>query len=249
MSDNPLRDTFAWHRARGATALEAIRRARVEVASGKRRYGASSPRVAFNPPFTRLGESHLRWVENADAGLRLVGFVDEIDAGGLGRRGALVDHRGWYTSDDNDLDETLRGVVYRLPARHGRERFAFGYADPNNDGAALLSFDPCDDLRDAILWADRLAERSAESERDYNRAWRAGRRFEDLGDAVAEARSACLALIREARAACPSIAALPAVKAAIRARVESLVDGIREARGERARLLADYGREPAFTDG
>lgn len=98
-------------------------------------------------------------------------------------------------------------------------------------------------------WADRLAERSAESARDYNRAWRAGRRFEELGDDVAEARSACLALIREARAACLSIAALPAVKAALRARVESLVDDIREAREERAQLLADYGREPAFTEG
>lgn len=101
---------------------------------------------------------HLRWVEKPKAyGLRLVGFADEI---------AGLRHQGWYT-DDEFQDETFRGVVYRMTTRNGTPRFAYGYADPNNKGAALLCFDPCDDEKDAACWADNLAEQWAEREREY----------------------------------------------------------------------------------
>jgi len=239
MTDNPLRDTFAYYRARGLTARNALAKAREYLATGKRRYGASNPAILFNPPHSSHGDKHVRWIENAAAGLRLTGYADEICRS--------IDHTGWYTDDEGFL-ETLRGIVYQLPSRKGELRFAYGYADPNNAGAALLCFDPCDDKEDAARWADRFAQIHAEEERDYQRAWQAGRYYDDLAEEISTTRKACLELIREAKAGCKSLTNLPAIKATIRDRIESYVDTIREAREKRAELFDAEGHHPGFKD-
>lgn len=109
------------------------------------------------------GREHVRWVETPEAyGMRWVGYADEV---------ASLRHQGWFT-DDEYQDEVFRGVVfrgvvYRMATRKGTPRFVYGYADPNNKGAALLCFDYCDDKIDAARWADSFAERKAEEERAY----------------------------------------------------------------------------------
>lgn len=114
------------------------------------------PHIYYNPCSNSIrGENHVRWIEHAGRGLRWVGFADQI---------INIRHTGWF-ADDNQ-DEIFRGVVYQLPTRHGEQRFAYGYADPNNKNCALLSFDPCDCKEDAARWADQFAEHCAEDSRE-----------------------------------------------------------------------------------
>lgn len=104
-----------------------------------------------------LSERHVRWVERPSDAFRCKGYADQIVM--------RIGHQGWYCGPCQE--EVFRGIVYQLPTRRGANRFAYGYADPCNEGAAFLSFDPCDDLRDAALWADSMAERFAKSEREW----------------------------------------------------------------------------------
>lgn len=133
--------------------------------------------VEYNPASEMHGYKNVRFVENVSKGLRFVGFADEI-ARSEGSR--AIDHNGWYT-DDVFQDETYRGVVYQLPS-HGKGGtcFVYGYADPNNDDCALLAFDVTGDKLEAAKQADRFAEIFAEHEREYQEAWHAGRRCDDL---------------------------------------------------------------------
>lgn len=116
---------------------------------------------------------HVRWIENiGDAGLRSCGFADEICTG--------IQHTGWYSDPYGDPDNTLRGIVCQLPARNGHPQYVVGYADPNNEGAAHIDFNiiegcrgglegaPTDDeLLTAARDADNMAEKYAETEKEY----------------------------------------------------------------------------------
>lgn len=235
---NDLWDSYRYHRQRGCTANYALTLARQDVAANKTRY-PSSGGVNVNPPFQAYGET-MRWIETpSHIGLRTVGFADEIDRS--------IKHTGWYTDDDGDM-ETVRGIVYQFPARDGKPRYVYGFADPCNDGPACLSLDETDDKTQAARWADDIARKYGESEREYRRAWDAGRRFEELGDDIAAARKSCLALIREAKAACETLTSFAAIKATIRANVISYRDDIAKARAKREKLLSEYGEAAGFKD-
>jgi hypothetical protein len=201
------------------------------------------PEIEYNPvcePERMHGYKSVRWVEHASRGLRLVGFADKI---------VRIDHKGWYTHEDGDPDETYRGVVYQMPARDRKERFAYGYADPNNDDCALLSFElDADTKEEAARYADRFAEIFAEEARDYDRAWQAGRRYETLGEEVSELRTEALAIGEEMRAAKRANVAAPTICARLRADVLSLYRRIQKARKERAELLDNFGREPGWQE-
>ena len=150
--------------------------------------------IEYNPvcdPERMHGYRNVRWVENASRGMRLVGFADKIDR--------CIRHNGWYTSDEMDMGNLYRGVVYQIPARKGIPCYVYGYADPNNEDCALLSFDLEDTKEAAARFADRFADLFAEQARDYQRAWAAGRRYEELGSEVADMRGEALAIGSEAR--------------------------------------------------
>lgn len=246
MSD--LKECFRYWRQLGYSASEGIAKARADVAAEENRYprhsyGMLREGANFNGvnPVDRDG---LVWVEwPSDIGLRKVDFADKI---------IRLGHTGWFTEDDGMNGETMRGIVYQFPARGGKPRYVSGYADPcnadkhGNGPARLALYDVTDDKDDAARDADHIAERQADKERDYNRAWQAGNQFCGRNEQIKDARRACLALIAETRAACEAITGYAAIKAAIRARVTSYLDEIREAREERDRLQSDYGREEGF---
>ena len=130
----------AYPRKRGPNpAHEALRRAREDVANGKRRYlPPIYPAVTWQP-----GKPGLAYVENIErAGLREVGRVMPE----CGRDG-IWDSRGncgWYT---NAHGETFRdgtglawGVVYQLPGRDGKARFVAGYVMGDCDGGPMVDF-------------------------------------------------------------------------------------------------------------
>lgn len=256
-----LKANYAYWRAKGKPALAAIVSARADLLANVTRYPSSAVKCGYSSgaAFAAFGERHMRWIESPSAaGLRFVGYCDKI-------ADRAIRHTGWFLGDDMQ-DETARGVVFRMAGRNGRARYIAGYQDPCNgsadrDGPVCLSFDvhigdaditsSWDEdsaARDAAYAADGIAERMAESERDYRRAQHAGMKHAELGEDVARMRRSALALIREIKSHKSVVCDAPAIVAALRDRLESIVDAIREAREERRDLLADFGREPAFHD-
>lgn len=153
-----LQDRFTHLRRRGLSAHAALAKAR------DLEKGIHTPQPYIGPPFSFdrnkepvQADHQYRWVEHvSDLGWRCAGFADQI----LGLR-----HQGWYA--DSFYDEVYRGIVYRLPGG----RFIGGYADPINQGCALLANWSTLDEKDAARSADRIAERFAERDRDYDEAW------------------------------------------------------------------------------
>lgn len=74
-----------------------------------------------------------------------------------------IGHEGYYMDADFDGGDMARGVILKLPAGRG---YLYGWTM----GAGMLasiSSDRCDDINDAISWADDEARQAAENERDY----------------------------------------------------------------------------------
>ncbi len=197
-------------------------------------------------PFAR-GRDLLRWTENTEAaGLRFVGWADELPGG--------PDHTGWYTDDCGD-GMTLRGGVWQLPGKGGAARLLYGYTEfegrgEMNPGSAALCVSDIvtapgqsewegvrdlPELRDAARWADSVAERMAEQERDYQRAYAKGRRAAERDNAAAEARRELLPLLAELRTLrrSPVAGETPAACRALRATVDSLLETISAKRAKR----------------
>src|SRR6218665_522009 len=188
--------TYRARRELGEPASEALDRAR------DGRYLALYPHGVGNIG-APVGDG-LRWVERpGDAGLRFVGFADEL----TGAR-----HTGWYADSTEGASGYLyRGAVYQLPAHRGRARYVSAYASSLNEGPAAIAFgeifigepgfseadaDHYCAHRDASRWADRIAEIEAEKARDWDEAWQAGAKWRDLGDEVAATRRDALELLR-----------------------------------------------------
>ncbi len=156
-------------------------------------------------------------------GLRFVGAADTI----LTR----LRHKGWYVNGNHD--ETLVGVVYRLPSGRG---FLAGFSDPWNgekdgSGPCNLEFSVYETAEDAARVADRLAECAGERYREDSLKQDAEYRLEEaLGDAE-KARDE----IRELVAGIRESILAPSVCKTLRAQVRKLrrdyLESIREARG------------------
>lgn len=132
-----------------------------------------------NPPFG----DNLRWVEKPEtAGLRFVGFADELASNS-------VRHTGWYLDPHGEGFDLARGVVYQMTTRKGKVRFVAGVMVSYDYGrdfshmcAAAISLDDiheearCQEFEDAsdydaaidcALAADECARIYAENEQEY----------------------------------------------------------------------------------
>jgi hypothetical protein len=142
--------------------------------------------IYYNPGFTPEYSSKFerenrvnryRWVENLSNGLRKAGDAHAI---------AKLDHTGWFT--DSFQDETVHGEVYRLPSRKGKALFVPAVNDPNNDDCACLDFSRItEDETQAARWADEMAQRWAEFEREYREKEAAENRLSEIADEIKEA--------------------------------------------------------------
>lgn len=233
----PIRYAYIANRRKGIPAARALELARAKPSP----YGGYTSFLPGGNITRQPTRPQYAWIEDTQAaGLRFVDYADNIAP-------RSIRHCGWYKDDDGAYD-TFRGAVWRLP--RGTKGLIAGYTDPWNKGAAFVELHrwDTDDAIGAACAADRIAELEAEKERDYRRAWRAGRRFEDLADDITAARRACLSLIRETKAARDSLTSYDSIKALIRARIESLRDDIRNARDERKKLFDEYGHAAGFTE-
>ncbi len=201
--------------------------------------------IDYNPASTMHGYDNVRWVENASLGLRRVGFADQIaEKEGHWR---AIDHKGWFTDDDCE-DDTLRGVVYQLPARDGCSMYVYGYADPDNDDCALLCFNHTSEIMQAARYSDSFAERFADEQRNYKRAWRAGRDYDELAEEIKQARTQALKLAEEMRAAKRARVQAPTICAVLRGQILSLYRSIQNMREKRADLFGNFGTCDGFVE-
>lgn len=235
MERYPLETSYLYHRRKGLSPKAAHGEAMLDLADGKTRY--LSPSIIYNRAFAAYGESHLRWVEDAGkAGLRFVGFADEI---------AGLRHRGWYC--DTFQDETYRGVVYQLPARRGESVFVYGYSEPWNDGV-LLSFDWTADKEEAARWADRIAERAAEEQREYSEASSARLQHDEMADEASGIRKQALGWIREMKAGAATLANLPSIRCRLLQDVKAARDEILGLYRQRADLADAWSHHAGWKD-
>lgn len=197
--------------------------------------------------YSPVSENGLRWVENVNLGLRFVGFADK-----LGARG--INHKGWYTDENGYSGEVLRGIVYRLPARHGKTLFVCGYADPYNDNAACLETVSVETEIDAAHRADHIAQHEAEKQKVWNAAFHAGSRYSDIREEISNARNSAIELIKAIRQH-RGQSVETVICQTLRQHVASWLRDIAKLKKERTEIINDYSWHwckdlvPAFNDG
>lgn len=212
------------------------------------------PPAAFMPPGSRCPKSRTSreyYCDDWPAGWRLVGRADEVAK--ANDRWRTIEHSGWYTEDDGD-NGTLAGYVLRLP--HGK--LIPGTRHSDQDGVTLYPNDIYSDEMECAVAADQYAERAAEQERDYQRAWQAGNDAYEKNEASARVRKTILQVCGDLRSGRASLNTLDTEhdKSAIerlcgiaRDKVTDLLDSLYELRRDRDQLRDDYGTEDAFKEG
>lgn len=229
-----MKELYKRIRKNGAIAQAAYTKAKEREAAGVEWYKIPAREVIeYNAP----GDDGLRWVEHASAGLRIKGYADK-----LGARG--IQHTGWFTDDDGTRG-TLRGIVYQLPAKDGKPRYIPGYVESENydeTGGARPDFT---DIREceieAAYAADKLAERAAEKEREYQEAWRAGNDYAEAGEELSQERKATLELIRDMKKTRSTDKHVyPSICAALQSTVRDNLRTIAQLKAKRATLIDDF---------
>lgn len=196
------------------------------------------PAISYGPEFpadsTRPTGDQYRWVENASRGLRIVGPVHDIQPEGCYRR--PVDHNGWYLDPRGD-GETVHGAVLQLPARNGVAQYVPAVADPwNNDCYLVNSHDVTAELLDAVRWADSMAERYAESEREHQLLESAKLRADELREEARELRAKHRATVADMRGLRELAPDAPTACTVLRESLRDMRARIRAALKEAARL-------------
>lgn len=222
----------------GGKALRAIDEARRDVDAGTPRYP---------------GPVRVIHASDTTTGLRLVGRVVPDT-----ERGNIWDSRGdcgWHTDPSGDVFKDgsglCFGVVYQLAGRDGHARFVAGYEFGGVDGGPTLDLanvthefvrgdgtSPQDlaGAQKAARHADSLAKAAAESEREYQTAWRAGSNWSDLLQEEQSDRRQLVEILQERRAV-KGKGNYPALCSAIESTVKGILRRIKKSRVKRAELV------------
>lgn len=194
--------------------------------------------ISYGPEWTPENRKYerYRWVENPENGLRLHGKVHEVTPDGYSH--PIVKHTGWFI--DNYQSETVHGLVFRLPSRHGVSQFVPAVSDPFGNGACLDFRSVTDDLVQAIRNADTMAEWYAEDAREYDAKECARTRQEEIESEIKDLYAQSRALCSEIRANCDKLAGLAELRKLIRSAIRQTRSEVRKLRAEWRKLDNDY---------
>lgn len=154
-----------------------------QVSAECRQWTAARLRLAhnrMNSPENAKNAARIRWesrgnsaigrraviLESSHIDFRSVGYSDEILPRG-------IRHTGWLRDEDQCFS-VYRGQVWQLPARRGAVRYVCGFVD-DDAGSLFLDADNGrilvhDSKEDAASYADSLAEKCAELDREFYNA-------------------------------------------------------------------------------
>mgnify|MGYP000918232848 CR=1 FL=1 len=256
--DSKLVAAYRFHRARNAClfakgqptrARDALRLAREDVAAGVTRHAYADRRSRF-----AVGRDLVKypvWFESEsdafNAGFRLVGFSDAL-------RPAGIRHKGWHADEYGEnvyrgavfQVASKRGVILLIAAYHESESCGFVvsrdavFAEETNCREDAQYYRDSDACLDAASFADDMARRAAERQREYEEAWWLGSRYADLGEHIATTKTRILALIREMRLARKApLGDLPIICKSLNNEIRRGLRSILSAREERAAILRD----------
>lgn len=203
-----LRQAYAYYRRQLIRPTLALRRAREDVANGKKFY--NTPEIWKRPTFNPWNGT-CRFVDNNELdNYRFVGEAHKVAP-------RSIRHTGWWCDEYQDTKAT--GVVFLLP--HGR--YIYGYKLSDQDGA-YLDFDYTDCEITAANMADDMAQRVAEEEREYHE--KADREFalSEARERLSELRHEILRLVHELK----SYNHRPTIDRALQYRLMSLLKERRE---------------------
>lgn len=202
------------------------------------KFKVSTSYSALPTPLTRNSEGFGYYLDSDFAPDLRWKWADEIED-------SPIDHRGWYSEDDGAGD-TIRGLVLRLPRGRG---FLAGWS-MGKGMSADIGRKIHQSEREAAGAADRAADRVAEAEREYQRGWRAGDDAREAGEESISARADALALLAGIKRARRNLAGEVGepVCAALRGRVESLIETWRDKRDERDKLRREWAGHAGFAE-
>jgi len=278
-NENVRRNEF-WRNARkaGLKPSAAMVDVRKRVSSGEPLY-THSVQFKFGE-YARPATAETIYVEHSRDVGRFVGYSDELISGEISHRGWFTDsdiydevYRGAviqlparhgrarfvpaYLESCNGgfVVSTARGAICEADPVAERElqRRYIGkqYWTPEMESESYWNECAMESARnEAARDADSMAEHAAEREREYQDAWREGSDFASLGDDIQAARREALTILAERRAVKGTDA--PTLCAVIRAKVESLLSDIQEAREKREELRDTWRPEnlqTAFNEG
>lgn len=181
MATEYLKTLYLDYRACGYAAPEALERARRTIARDGQsaHFGRWTSCAGPKNPNTYGEKYRLLFVEKpATLGLRAVNYADSISG--------HIRHTGWFTAEDGEFGTKFRGMVWQVPAKRGKARYVSGYEDTDS-GAYLISTAEINDTEiEAAHSADELARIMAENAREWDSAWRAGTRYANNAEALAD---------------------------------------------------------------
>lgn len=198
------------------------------------------------------------YAEDAKGLFRNVEKASEVG----GRYNRVGIPEGYYC--DPYQESLCVAFVVQLSSRKGRARFAAAYQFEESDNGGMtvdlsrVFEGPAGDFdqentgarKEAARAADQLAEKAAESEREYQTASAAGAAWAARKEEEEEARREALAILaerRKARGLDPS--GFPALCAALRGQVAALCRQIAKSRKARAKLAEGDAEELYFWNG
>ena len=181
----------------------------------------------INHEYKAYGSARMRWIEKGDPG-------EFRDANEYLRGSRLARTTGYYCDEFGDA--LAVPAVYIIEAPHGADdRDTLYYAavlDPYNDGCGVVDFEESyADASEAARAAHGLAERYAESEREYSENENNKIRLENLMDDVRELRNRHRYLIRALPGAGDD-ATGARMRQDVRDRLPQLIKDIRELRSQ-----------------
>jgi hypothetical protein len=141
--------------------------------------------------FGALCKDGTRYCDNVNAHFREAGDAHKIIS---------LRHTGWYVNQF--CDETTRGIVLQIPARHGVAQYVAAYTDPWNDNAASVDLTETHATPEqAARAANSLASRYSELCRDDDAKQQAEQDIESAKESIAVARAEHSELCAEMRRA------------------------------------------------
>lgn len=241
-----LTDSYLYHRQRGMTARAAFEAARQD---GTPRYpNMGKPYDGNWQPLEHTARSRSRAYYSPEWPFKHIGRTDEVGREHGTRDRSLLNTRGFYT--DDDCTGTLEGHVLKLPGQRG---FVPATRHTEWDGVTVYPLDRSDDPLEAAHAAYGYAERDADKERDYQRAWQAGSNAGYCNEEAIRLRreiiQTCADLRHTRHMGIGATDTVERLCEILRSAIRSKLADLYRARRERDQLKDEYGSSSAFAEG